>query len=211
MYKRLVVVLLIFGLIFMLNQFDAFGKITDSLIKTIKTAAKRVGNVFTREQDTADIQEEKMNQEFTVPGQIDDIAGIQKQAKEKNISEHLIKRLSKDKIENDVTAERKFDEPFTYPFPDEYSDRILPEQEIMEGEMETEESANWNEFMQYLLDGIYVSPYEEWFKQPDNEENEEYSPPQAEEYSLDELLQDIEREALLELRNFLLEELEAKE
>jgi len=206
MYKRLVVALLILGLIFMLNQFDAFGlsKVTDRLIQTIRTAAKRVSNVFAKEQDTLDIQEE-ITQEFPEPEQVDDIAGIWKRAKEKNISEDLIEQLSKDKIEDDVTVEGKFDKPFAYPFSDEYPDRMFPEQEIMGGE--TEESANWAEFMQYLMDGTYVSPYEEWFKQPDNDENEESLPLQAEEYSLDELLQDIEKEALLEFRNFLLEEL----
>lgn len=200
MYRRLVVTLLIFGLIFMLNQFDAFGlsKITDRLIQTIKTAAQKVSNVFTKEQDTLHIQGE-VTQEFFEPEQVGDIAGIQKKAKEENIQEDLIEGPSKDK------TEREFDKPFTYPFFDEYSDKILPEGEIIEGETKTEASANWDEFMQYLMDGVYVSPYEEWFKQLDSEEDEEYFPSQAEEYPLDELLQNIEEEALLELRNFPLE------
>ena len=210
-YKKLVVALLIFGLVFMLNQFDAFGlsKVTDRLIQTIKEAAKRVSDVFAREQDTVDIQ--KVAQEFPELEEIDDIAGIQKRGKEKNIPEDLIKQLSKDKIQDGVTAEKGFDKPFIHPFSQEYADRVLPEQGIMGGEIESEESANWDEFMQHLMDGIYVSPYEEWFKEPENEESEEYIPPETEEYSLDELLQDIEKDALLELRDSLQEELELTE
>jgi len=211
-YKRLVVVLLIFGLVFMLNQFDAFGlsKVTDRLIQTIKTAAKRVGKVFVKEQDTVDIQE-KIEQEFPELEEVEDIAGIQQKAKKKNLPKDLIEQLSKDKVENDVTADKNFDEPFMHPFSEEYSDRILPEGGIIEGEPASEESANWDEFMQYLMDGIYVSPYEEWFKQFENEESEEYLPLQEEEHSLDELLQDIEKDALSEMENFLLEELEMTE
>lgn len=206
-YKKLVVVLLILGFVFMLNQFDAFGlsKVTDTLIQGIKTAAKRVSRVFVKKQDTVNMQE-KVAQEFPELEEVEDIPGIQQKAKKKNLSKDLIEQLSKDRVEDAITTDKNFDEPFTHPFSKEYSEGILPE-----GGTESEESENWDGFMQYLMDGIYVSPYEEWFKQLENEKSEEDLPLPEEEYPLDELLEDIEKDAFSEWKSFLLEELELTE
>ena len=103
-YKKLVVVLLILGFVFMLNQFDAFGlsKVTDTLIQGIKTAAKRVSRVFVKKQDTVNMQE-KVAQEFPELEEVEDIPGIQQKAKKKNLSKDLIEQLSKDRVEDAET------------------------------------------------------------------------------------------------------------